>query len=462
MNALATAVLSAAGRGLGPLVADRHRALQRSELTATCAELVGVVRDVSGQRAPVLAVDLPLGTDAVAFLLTAIVHDLTVVLLDPSWPEPRRTAVLDEVHPGVVVTASGVQPMARGDVLDGPRKRGYIAMSSGSTGGRPKGVLASWDNVGRFVPDGATALELDPWSIWAEATHPSYDMPMTNLLIALAAGAGVRLGSYADSLRPLRFVDRVAATHVRLAPRSAELAAAERRPVRPGFRVWGSGGDRLLTQHVVALHEAGVPAVVNTYGTSETIGFASAARLPAGGSIPHHRGVVTVGAGSVGEWSVRLTAREGHPMLVVSSPGLPDGYRFGGPSNVGYPRWLSPDAVLTGDLGAAEAGAFFCLGRTGRTVKRNGLFVDLDDIDRRIGEHVGVTTHTVLTQDGAMLTLVETSAGADRLSGQLAALLSPERRPERLVLVDQIPRLANGKVDLARAVAVVKSTEPAA
>jgi acyl-CoA synthetase (AMP-forming)/AMP-acid ligase II len=205
----------------------------------------------------------------------------------------------------------------------------------------------------------------------------------------------------------------------------------------------------------VSLHEAGAPVVVNTYGTSETMGFASAARLPSGADVAEHRGVVTVGSGMVGDWSVRLAGHERDSMLVLSSPALPAGYLFGGVADGGYPQWLSSHSVLTGDLGAVESGEYFCLGRTGRSVKRNGLFVDLDEVDRVIDEHLGVATHTVLTRGGELLALVETPADVDELGQQLAGLLTPERRPERLLVVDQIPRMANGKVDLARAVAVV-------
>ena len=128
------------------------------------------------------------------------------------------------------------------------------------------------------LPDGSP-LELDEGAAWAEVSHLSYDLAMTNLLIALATGCSIHVSSsLGDRLRPLGFTEKVGATHLRVAPRFIDLAANE----RPGaaarsLRVWGSGGDRLSAAAARQVFDLGVPTVVNTYGTSETVGFASAA-----------------------------------------------------------------------------------------------------------------------------------------------------------------------------------------
>ena len=321
-------------------------------------------------------------------------------------------------------------------------------MSSGSTGGRPKGVLAGWDGVARFVEAGAAALDLDHTGVWAEATHLSYDMSMTNILTSLAAGARIALGSTSDNLRPLRFAARTGATHLRVAPRTVDLAVAERRAAHPDLRVWGSGGDRLMTRHLTALRDLGIPTVVNTYGTSETIGFASAARINPADPPDDHLGAVTIGPGQVGDWSLDLHDIDDLPMVRIHSPVIPGGYAFGGPSEGGYPVWVSPGTVVSGDVGAAGGGGYFCLGRAGRKVKRNGLFVDLDQIDQDIVDRFDVPSHTVALVDGTLITLVEADASTSRvLQVSLPSFLPPDRVPARLVHVASIPRLANGKVD---------------
>jgi acyl-coenzyme A synthetase/AMP-(fatty) acid ligase len=226
-------------------------------------------------------------------------------------------------------------------------------------------------------------------------------MAMTNLLLVLASGARLRLSSaLGDRLRPLRHLDRSGATHVRVAPRFIDLAAAERRDAPVGtLRVWASGGDRLYASQVEALFALGVPNVVNTYGTSESLGFASAAVFRAGAEVPAVNGAATIGCGRVGPWRVEIAVVEGAEMLAVRTPYLPGPYLFGEASG-GFPSWVAEDVVLTGDTGTADRSMLFCTGRAGRQVKRHGRFVDLDHVDTALRAHHRVASFTTVSATG--------------------------------------------------------------
>jgi acyl-CoA synthetase (AMP-forming)/AMP-acid ligase II len=460
MNAFAELVLAArAGSPHELAVADTRRALTHTELVAAARAEARSIRREAGRGSPVAAVCLPLSVDCVVSLVAAILGDHSVCFLDPTVAADRRDAVLAALGPDVIVDTEGMRRSAvPGGASDRIAEPGYVARSSGSTGGSPKGVLASWSSLAAFVQCGAEALELDRDGRWAEVSHPAYDMAMTNVLLALATGAELHLsGALGDQLRPLRFVDRVAATHVRLAPRFIELAAAERRPAAAlPLQVWGSGGDRLQAAHVEQAFAFGAPAVINTYGTSETVGFASVARLAAGGPVPSVQGCAPIGRGRVGRWTTGLADSATGPMLSIRSPHLPDGYLFGAAAD--YPRWQHADTVLTGDIGVAVAGDLFCLGRAGRRVKRNGSFVELDEIDVALRGARSVPSFTVATLSGDLLSMVEADEGQIAgLRTELASALRPEVLPDAVIAVDRLPRLANGKVDQSAASALAES-----
>ena len=402
-----------------------------------------------------VAAVLPLSTDAITWLLAAILGDFSLCFLDPSAPEDRRAEVLDALRPDVVVDSAGLtvtEAPEQAAPTDGAA--GYVAMSSGSTGGGPKGVLSSWAGIAAFAPFGAEALELDETGTWAEVSHLSYDLAMArNLLVALAAGCSIHLSSaLGDRLRPLGFTEKVGATHLRLAPRFIDLAVNE----RPGtgarsLRVWGSGGDRLSAAHARQVFELGIPTLVNTYGTSETIGFASAARVTADDALPAVHGTVTIGRGAVGPWRTHLEEDGADSMLAIESPHLPEGYFFGR-ARGDYPRWVGNDRVMTGDVGVRHGDHLYCLGRAGRRVKRSASFVDLDEIDATIREANGVTAFTVATTSGRLVSLVEgTAALLDDLGRALPTQLRPDTVPDALVPVAQLPRLGNGKIDQGEA-----------
>lgn len=458
MNPLADRILSAHARSR-PSVGDPRAALRHEDFLAAVEDVGRAVRVGSPTSRPMVVAALPLSVDALAVLAAAVVGEFSLCFVDPSAPEDRRRAVLEAVSADVVVDSAGVHATTTAgretpetaETASGPA--GYVAMSSGSTGGGPKGVLSPWTAVDAFVGAGAEALDLDHEAVWAEVTHPSYDLAMTNLLVALAAGCSLQVGSaLGDRLRPLRYADLAGATHLRLAPRFVDLAAAEGRPAPSSLRVWGSGGDRLAAAGARRILALGVGTVVNTYGTSETVGFACAARLTDPEAVPESHGVATIGQGPVGPWRTDVDPTG---MLTISSPHLPRGYLFGTPTG-GFPRWEG-DRVLTGDLGERVDGHLFCLGRADRRVKRSGSFVDLDELDAQVSGRFGTAVLTVATSAGDLVSLVE--ADPDDLTDlghRLPRLLRPDTVPDRLVPVVRLPRLGNGKVDHAAALAIAE------
>jgi acyl-CoA synthetase (AMP-forming)/AMP-acid ligase II len=442
VNTLAEIVLAARPRTGEAVVTDRRDSLGSADLLDRSEAMAQDVRRQATRPTPLVVALLPNSTAAVTLLLAAVLSDFTLAFVDPAGDPERREAVLDALDPDLVVDADGLHPRRPATEREGAA--GYIAMSSGSTGGGPKGVLSTWVCLGAFVPHGADALQLDATAHWAEPSHPSYDLAMTNLLLALASGASVHVsGSLGDRLRPLAFVTRVGATHVRLAPRYIDLAANEKKAAR--------------------ILELGIPTLVNTYGTSETAGFASAAVFtPADDPMSVH-GTVSIGVGELGQWRTELVtesmADEPALMLAISSPYLRNGYLFGG-SREDYPRW-DDDRVVTGDLGARDGADLFCLGRSGRLVKRSATFVNLDDLDLVLREHQGLTSFTVSTRGGALVSLVEGNGdGLDDARRALPSLIAPEVVPDAVVAVPALPRLGNGKIDQAQALRLAEEAVP--
>ncbi|MEU6138710.1 AMP-binding protein [Nocardioides sp. NPDC047086] len=458
MNPLAERIRSVRTRPRSQaVIADRRTSLGADGLVGAAEELRLALVAAAGVPRPLVAVSLPLSTDAVVALVATILGDLPVCFVDPSAAEEHRRSLLQSLHPDVVLDRSGIRAVASSSRSE--LAAGYVAMSSGSTGGGPKGVLSSWAGIDAFVPHGAAALDLHASSVWAEVSHLSYDLAMTNLLVALAAGASLHVSSsLGDRLRPLGFCARVEATHLRLAPRFIDLAAAERVDAATRtLRVWGSGGDRLSATDAQRVFDLGVPAVVNTYGTSETIGFASAARFDAGDDLPTVHGTLGIGRGAVGAWRTSLAGAEAGKMLAIESPHLPGGYLFGSP-NGEFPRWDGEERVLTGDLGARRGEELFCLGRAGRRVKRSASFVDLDALDAEVKQAFGLATFTAATPEGDLVSLVEgPETHLDDLRRRLPTVLRPDSLPDVLVPVAQLPRLGNGKIDQAAAQALVST-----
>ncbi|GAA1438430.1 hypothetical protein GCM10009641_43620 [Mycobacterium cookii] len=459
MGALAERLRAVAARAGGSVVADVRVSLTLPDLVRRADEVAREVdRAVTGPR-PVVAVVLPSSVDSVVQLAAAVLGGHTVCFLDTAGGA-RTAAVLAALAPDLVVDRTGLHPhRARGAPRRDPGAAGYVAMSSGTTGSAPKGVLTSWACLADFAPHGAAALDVDASARWGEPTHPSYDLALTNWVLALAAGASLHVsGSLADRVRPLAFLARRGATHVRLAPGYADLAAAEAGRGTPcSVRVWGSGGDRLTRAQAVTVLGLGPATLVNTYGTSETAGFASAAAYASVEELRSRDGSVGIGPGALGPWRVALVPDGvGSDVMAVHSPHVGAGYLFGG-GGQDYPRW-EQGRVVTGDLGVADGGVLFCLGRVGRLVKRSASFVNLDDVDAVVRDLRGVASFTVATRDGSLVTLVEGEGQTmAAVREQLATRVAPSVLPDVLLAVATLPRLGNGKTDQAGAVRIAEA-----
>ena len=462
MTALAELVRSSAARGTSSVIADARTSLTLPEALRLAEDAAHEVARAASRPQPVVAVVLPASAAAVTQLLAAVLGGHTVCFLDPA-NEVRANAVLDALDPDVVVDATGTRPRPPSS---GPRREvvgapGYVAMSSGTTGVGVKGVLTTWGCLADFLPHGTAALDLDHADRWAEPNHPSYDLAVTNWMLALAAGASLHVsGSLVDRVRPLAFVAKREATHVRLAPGYIDLAATEALRGTPcGVRVWGSGGDRLTLAQATQALDLGVTTLVNTYGTSETAGFASTAAYTSVDELRAVDGSVSVGRGRLGPWRVGLVTEDvwgtGSEVIAVHSPHVGAGYLFGG-GGQDYPRW-EQGRVVTGDLGLLADGDLFCLGRVGRLVKRRAGLVNLDDVDTALRDLRGIASYTVATRGGSLVTLIEGAAeplGAVR--EDLAARVAPGVLPDRLVPVSALPRLGNGKTDHAGALGIAE------
>ncbi|MCG8546281.1 MAG: AMP-binding protein, partial [Alphaproteobacteria bacterium] len=111
--------------------------------------------------------------------------------------------------------------------------------------------------------------------------------------------------------------------------------------------------------------------------------------------------------------------------------------------------WLS-----TGDLFRVdEAGFYSFVGRKKNIIKRGGITVYPEDIQKLVADLPGVREAEVLGMPDpefeeiiVVCAAIEADASADAISAACTAGLAPERRPDRIVLMDSLPRGPSGKV----------------
>ncbi|WP_188754726.1 AMP-binding protein [Microbacterium album] len=197
-------------------------------------------------------------------------------------------------------------------------------------------------------------------------------------------------------------------------------------------------GGQALPQHVrerAAEHGA---RIVRTYGSTETSGGCVYDGVPLDG--------------------VRVEPVDGE--LRIAGPTLADGYVGDDPLTE---RVFARDAdgvrwYRTGDAGTVEDGAVRVTGRIDNVIVSGGVNVSLDRVERIVRETPGLAAAVVVGVPDerwgeASVVVAPRAAVADpdavlaAAREAVAAAVGKPARPARILLVDELPRLASGKPD---------------
>lgn len=354
---------------------------------------------------------------------------------------PALTAALATVLGGAAGDGPALLPLAPGEAAGPatvPDGVDVVIATSGSSG-VPK--LVAHSGAALLAGAHATALALGGHGQWLLALPGHYVAGLQVLVRSIAAETTPVLlapghfdpdafvAASARLSHERRFVSLVPAQLLRIldsAPATAALTTFS------GVLVGGQSVPKAVRERA---ETAGI-ALVRTYGSSETGGGA----VYNGSALP---GV-----------SVRSSARG---ELEISGPALALGYldpagewdrdltaaTFG----TGAPRWYR-----TGDAGTVSDAGVAVTGRLDNVLISGGTNVSLDRVEAHVRELPGLGDAVIVASPderwGQVPVLVTTAAIAlAPVRESVRAALGPAAQPDRVLVVDALPRLASGKPD---------------
>ncbi|MEU3934982.1 amino acid adenylation domain-containing protein [Streptomyces sp. NPDC029044] len=489
-------------------VCDPAESLTYGELARRAGGIAARLRDAGLGPGDLVAVHGPRGAGLVAALLGVLGAGAGFVVLDPSEPAVRladqvRTAGIrgwiavatpgeapdgpaPELEAALTETAAvRLTPAAAGSGPEasateyraaaecGPDTVAYAAFTSGSTG-RPKAVLGGHGPLAHFVSWYARDYGLTAEDRFALLSAPGHDPMLRDVFTPLALGAALYVPDH-SSLKPgelAAWLDERRITVANMTPATLDFVLSGAEGIRnTSLRLLCFSGDRLLGGHVERARSY-APGVrcVNFYGATETPQAVSAYEVPVPGAgapsgvpaeIPLGAGVEgaqlvlrnragrQTGVGELGEIHVRS------PHLALGYPGSPEGTaeRFL-PAGPGGER-----EYRTGDLGRYRPdGTVQFVGRVDRQVQIRGFRVEPGETERALRSHPGVADAVVVAApDSTGMRLVAhvvpagpSTAALDprELRGHVRGLLPDYMVPTAWSVLEELPRLANGKPDL--------------
>jgi amino acid adenylation domain-containing protein/non-ribosomal peptide synthase protein (TIGR01720 family) len=268
-----------------------------------------------------------------------------------------------------------------------PENLAYVLYTSGSTG-QPKGVMIEHGGFTNMIRHQIAAFGIGPEDRVLQLASASFDASLSEIFMALLAGAALVLIDDDTIADRARFVAHLATENVTVATITpAYLAALDGHPL-PTLRVLIVAGDTAIPD--LTRSYARDRAVFNAYGPTEASVCASIHRVDpdAGGPIPVGQAVA----------NSRITVLDGfgRPVppgatgqIVFAGPGVARGY-LGRTSDAFTTDPFSPAhrAYRTGDLGRfLPDGALDFLGRDDRQVKIRGHRIEPAEIEQTLLRH---------------------------------------------------------------------------
>ena len=405
------------------------------------------------------------------------------VPLDPAFPRERLEFMVDDAQLRVAVTdedsdaTAPLQALARvradqavpGDTA--PTQAGdaegvaYVIYTSGSTG-RPKGVRVPHRAVVNFLTSMAREPGLTADDRLLAVTTLSFDIAVLELQLPLVVGACVVIAD-ADQVRDPRVLralsDAEQVTVIQATPSLWRmLLDVDWQPPEGSVRFQALiGGEPLPPALAERLLDSGA-TLWNMYGPTETTVWSSCHRvLQADGVIPIGRPIANTGFlvldAAMRPLPVGVTGE-----LYIGGAGVAQGY-LNRPELTGERFVQIPGAgdatarwYRTGDLGRWRAeGVLECLGRADDQVKVRGYRIELGEIESNLARHEGVDRAVVVAREEApgdvRIVAYVVPRGpmpeASALRQHLAAFLPGYMLPHRIVPLDVLPLLPNGKIN---------------
>ncbi|RDI64981.1 non-ribosomal peptide synthase protein (TIGR01720 family)/amino acid adenylation domain-containing protein/thioester reductase-like protein [Nocardia pseudobrasiliensis] len=414
-----------------------------------------------GQRVALL---LPRSSNLLVAMLAVSKAGAAYVPLDPDHPVERIEFVLDDSDAALVIGEEVLaQDLSRlpasAPVVSGRSKAdvAYVIYTSGSTG-KPKGVAIPHVALGNLLVALGEQFPMDDRDRLLAVTTIAFDIAALEMFLPLLAGAAVVIAPRDAVLRPAELLGVIARQRITIMQATPALWQAMIAHDAEGLRglrmlVGGEALPAALAEDMLRVSRD----LTNMYGPTETTIWSATAVLSSGaGTPPIGRPIANTRMYVLNE-RLQLAPPGVTGELYIAGSGTAHGYpgRAGLTATrfVADPFTADSRLYRTGDqVKWRPDGTLEYLGRSDFQVKVRGFRIELGEIESALAEHHSARRAVAAVRDagnGPQLVGYVEGSGADPavLRSHLSSRLPDYMVPAVIVVVDEFPLTANGKVD---------------
>lgn len=475
-------------------IVDAGQRLTYGELGERVRTLAARLADEGIGEGSVVAIALPRSAELLVSILATWWVGAAYLPLDPRWPHARQALLAEQAGvklilgrespaeafaPGITVIYPAAIDGGVGESqrmpypLQGP-EAAYLLFTSGSTG-VPKGVIIEHRHLANYVAGASQALELWRCSHFAFTSSVAADLGNTTLFGALYNGACLHVADDEVLHSPERFSAYLEGTGcdcLKIVPSHLSvLLDTEFSRLPMTVVLGGEPTPPVLVERIFQVRPD--CRLFNHYGPTEaTVGVMvqaltpESARedvVPLGQVLPGNQVYVLDANGTLAPLGVLGELFIGGRQLCRGYLAHTEGQAF-----VDSPFTTGERLYRTGDLARYRAdGSLSLHGRRDQQVKINGFRVELGEIEAELLRLHQVKEAAVLLSgvDGQMeptafvVPFAHQIDLAQALRDALGIRLPMAMLPRQIHVVEQLPRLHNGKID-RRSLAALVSSEP--
>lgn len=399
-----------------------------------------------------IAIILPRSSDFIASLLGAWLSKCTPIIVDPEWPNLRIQSIIEDAQPDLIIDARIAQSNSEAAPSSLPlveaNSVAYIIYSSGSSG-RPKGILVPHAGLHDMLSDQILAFRLTPSSrsFWMHGI--AFDASISDIGTVLLAGATLCfdphfcLHSKGEFLNQLEVLN---ISHVDIPPALLSVLDADQCPAT--LKTLIIGGE--VTPPNTIQTWAKKKRIINVYGPSEATVCTSMTVCSPEWILPLIGAPMTnVQYRIYNSHNPLEDSEEGE--LHITGPGVALGYL--NQPNLTESRFYQTAqqrTFRTGDhVRKLQDGSIEFLGRIDRQVKVHGKLLCPEEVESKILSHPSVQQVHVAYIESKITAWIQLKDDhqSDDLASYLSSHLPHWMIPTQWNILDQLPRLQNGKID---------------
>ncbi|MBQ9537259.1 MAG: AMP-binding protein [Desulfovibrionaceae bacterium] len=343
----------------------------------------------------------------------------------------------------------------------------YIMFTSGSTG-KPKGVAVTHQNVLHFIEWGKNFFKIEPTDCFANLSPMYFDNSVFDFYVGLFSGASIAPVKRELLTKPYELVAYVGASNCTIWFSVPSLLIylmtmkALRKDILNHLRIIAFGGEGYpkIELHKLFKTFQDQAQIINVYGPTECTCISSAYILSQD-DFTSLTGLPPLGLCNQNfDWYLEKKQEEEYGELILLGPNVSAGYyndtqrTQAAFETLTIPNRYGKRAYHTGDLVTQKDGILYFQGRKDNQIKHMGYRIELEEIESGLMQLKGVQQAAVVyvrvnTAFGKLIAFVSYKGEEDSLSllKELKNFLPEYMIPQKLMLLESLPKNANGKVD---------------